>query len=1805
MKFQPFAVRNSLLILAALVTFCFLNPEASAQEKSSPEKKATPAAKFPAAKRQAPEPSSADADADFESALDADKEESGKEKDAAKATKTDKDGPNAIRKREEWFYKQRSSANGHIPAGARVKALEHMQRRLEAEGRLVRRADGSFAEVAPRSTAVTPFAMPVTNTWSSIGPTPTAGGFFSPVTGRITTIAIDPTDATGNTLLIGGALGGIWRSTNAGASWTAEGDQDPSLAMGSIAFAPSAPATVYAGTGEQASIGFDIYYGAGVLKSTNGGQTWTQTCTTAGPTCPFIGPYSNATPFGFFTLGGTRISYVAVNPTNPAMVLVGAQTQFAEGPTEGVYCSSDSGGTWSLVAAASGEMSTFVGFASPTVAFAALGNPFGSKTGKNGIYKSTNANSCALTFSALTTGLPPENTMGRIDMGISPLFATDNTIYASIADGTNQSSPNLGVWVTTNGGTSWTLTTAPDICTAQCWYDNVVKVDPNGGAHAFFGGSAVSTGSGPIWVVRTANTGASWSSIVPAVTGPGLPHVDNHAMAFIKLSTGKIRMYLGNDGGIWRTDDAEATSVTWTNLNNSPLTLTQFYPALSIHPSSQAVAFAGAQDNGSQIYLGPPGLAWNDNGICGDGTGTAIDNVFPSTVYVSCNGLNLAVSTQNGQPNTFLTAVNGINPGDNSSFVPPFVTDPSTANTVYAGSTKVYQSVNTGNSWTALSGDLVNGASPIFDNLSALAVAPGNSKVMYTGANTGQVFVATNVAPGTGAFAQVTGQASLPPRQVSAISVDPNVATGLTAYAAFSGFAFGSDLKGHLFKTADGGATWTDVSCTVASCLTPAASDLPNTPVNDVVIDPDISGTLYAATDIGVYQGTCTTTCTWSPLSTGLPRSAVLSLKLHHASRTLRAATHGRGAWDIVLNNFTFPGPHISSITPVSAPAGTGASIGLTVNGNGLLGGAVQWNGATTGVTQGGGGTDTTLTATIAPSLTGGGGAPQITVKTAAGTSNPLTFTVLGSTPTITSVSPTNKPVNSPTTQITVTGTGFASNATVLMNPDVGGTAIPTTFVSTTQLTAMVPASFMANFGSTNSVGVQNPPPGGGTTTSGSNPVALPTFVVVAPAPINDNFASAINITSTTFADTKDSSGATSQTNDPPPATVSACVPNGSGLANTIWYKVAPTGTGLANIDTIGSSYDSVLSVWSGTSQSALTAVACNDDINPGIVTVSQLTGVTLNAGTTYFIMVSSFGALDPNPIAFGGKSILNFAFTGTIGGNPAPTITSLSPNNTAAGGTSFVLNVTGTNFVAGATVNFGANPALTPSAITPTLITVTVPAGDIAAAGTPGVTVTTVGGTSNSVTFTINAAAAAPTITTISPTSATAGGAAFPLTINGTNFVAGATVNFGANPALTPTSIAATQIMVTIPAGDIATAGTPGVTVTTGGGTSNSVTFTINSAANPVPTITTISPTSATAGGAAFTLTINGTNFVGSSKVTFGTNAGLVPTSVTGTTIMVTIPASAIASAGTPVVIVTNPSPGGGPSNSVNFTVNPATTGTFTVTGTALTVATVAGQTATGTSTIKVTPSGTFGSALPVIVTCPTAPAGVTCSPLTITILQGTNPAPISMPLTVNVTGPSTTLSASTATAMRALYAASIVPSGGGKAWWMLSAGAGFGSIFLLFLPGRKRYRAALGLGLVCVLSFTLGCSSAGGGGTNPVATTTKVSVTSTKVPSGTNVALAITVTASVGANGQVQLFDGSTTLGAPVTVTNGSTTIMNALAVGTHSISAHYLGDSKTMASQSGTLNVTVTGGPVPISITTSPAATPAAPPINITIN
>jgi len=290
--------------------------------------------------------------------------------------------------------------------------------------------------------------------------------------------------------------------------------------------------------------------------------------------------------------------------------------------------------------------------------------------------------------------------------------------------------------------------------------------------------------------------------------------------------------------------------------------------------------------------------------------------------------------------------------------------------------------------------------------------------------------------------------------------------------------------------------------------------------------------------------------------------------------------------------------------------------------------------------------------------------------------------------------------------------------------------------------------------------------------------------------------------------------------------------------------------------------------------------------------------------------------------------------------------------------------------------------------------------------------------------------------------------------------------------------------------------------------------------------------------------------------------------------------------------------------SSAAAVAITVTSSGSFTIGGSAATA--TAG--ASGTSTITVTPTGGFTGT--VNVTCPAAPLppGVTCTPNPLAI-NVTGTSAVTGSLTLSVSAPSSTLTASAAAPSdRILYAAGAIPPSEGKGWWTLSAGTGLAALLLVLLPGRNRHRVALGLGLVCLFSFALGCGGygGGGGGGGPVATTTKITVTSTKVANGTNIAFSIAVTSSgTAANGQVQLFDGTSTLGSPVSAVNGTANISNAgLAVGTHSISAHYLGDTYTMASQSGALNIAITGQ-TSFTLSASPAASNGTPTVNITIN
>jgi len=290
--------------------------------------------------------------------------------------------------------------------------------------------------------------------------------------------------------------------------------------------------------------------------------------------------------------------------------------------------------------------------------------------------------------------------------------------------------------------------------------------------------------------------------------------------------------------------------------------------------------------------------------------------------------------------------------------------------------------------------------------------------------------------------------------------------------------------------------------------------------------------------------------------------------------------------------------------------------------------------------------------------------------------------------------------------------------------------------------------------------------------------------------------------------------------------------------------------------------------------------------------------------------------------LAFYAVSVLfTFALIGCGDSSSTPTITSLSPASVNAGSSTFTLTVTGTGFSSGAAVQWNGSARST-TVVSATQVTAIIPATDVASAGTAHVTVLSKGKTSTASSFTINAPVnpnPVPAVSSLSPVTAVAGGAAFSLTVNGGNFVSGATVQWD-GATRTTSFVSSTQLTASITAADISSAGSKAITVVNpspGGGASNAVAFTITS---PRPTLSSLSPATATAGGAAFTLTVNGSDFLAGAAIAW--NGSTRPTTVVSATQLTSsITVADIATAGTAQVDVVQGSLRS--TNQLNFTVN------------------------------------------------------------------------------------------------------------------------------------------------------------------------------------------------------------------------------------------------------------------------------------------
>jgi photosystem II stability/assembly factor-like uncharacterized protein len=743
---------------------------------------------------------------------------------------------NALR-RFQYFYEQRAYPNQQIPPGAMQKARQDLAKQ------------------------VSPATQPAfdQNLWTPIGPSQIS---TNPTTsGRINTIAVDPTNT--NIIYIGAATGGVWKSMDGGNTWTPLTDTQCSVAMGSIAIDPSNPLVVYAGTGEE-NFSPDSYYGCGVLKSTDGGNTWTQ-----------IG----ASVFAPAGAAGAGIGKIVIHPTVTGTLHVASNF--------GLYRSTDGGSTFNQVLGSSSNSrpatDVVIDPVTPSTMYAALGYPGGGAS-FNGVYKSTDTGA---TWTQLAGGLPTSN-VGRISLAVAA--SASGTVYASVQNAPQESSPLfgklLGIWKTTNFGTSWTLLSAPAVsCSNQCFYDMYVAVDPFNANTIYFGGFSV---------YKSTDGGSTFSDIGSAI------HEDQHALMFQPNNTNTI--YVGNDGGVFMSTDGGST---WKSLNTN-LAITQFYPGLALHPSNSSIAMGGTQDNGVNWTTGS--TVWNQL-LDGDGGFTAFDLTTPTTGYAEAQWITNSqfsgprLSTNVGVSG-FNLITNGINLGDNALFVPPLVMSRSSSQTLYFGTNKVYKTTNQGTNWQASGTTIVSEITN--RGVTAIAEAPSNANVIYAGSYDG-IYKSTD---GNATYASIS--TGLPNRVPTSLSVHPTDAN--TAFATFSSFG-----TGHVFKTTDGGTSWANIS-----------GNLPNIPTNSIVLDPSApTMEIMVGTDLGVYR-THDGGMTWIPFNNGLPNVPVVDLKYNATAGLVVAATHGRGVWKTSAGSVQPSAPTVTAIRPTTGTTLGGTPVTIT-----------------------------------------------------------------------------------------------------------------------------------------------------------------------------------------------------------------------------------------------------------------------------------------------------------------------------------------------------------------------------------------------------------------------------------------------------------------------------------------------------------------------------------------------------------------------------------------------------------------------------------------------------------------------------------------------------------------------------------------------------------------------------------------------------------------------------------------------------------------------------------------------------------
>jgi len=665
--------------------------------------------------------------------------------------------------------------------------------------------------------------------WTQVGPTN--------VPGRVLAVDVHPSEP--NTIYIGSAMGGVHKSIDRGRSWIPIFDEVGILPIGAIEIDPTDPQTIYVGTGEAGPLHYFLL-GNGVYKSTSAGETWEH-----------IGLADSGT-----------VGRIIVDPQNPDRVFVAAAGRLMKGPDDsrGLYRSEDGGATWERVL-----------YINPDTGIADLA--FHSQSGimlasaweyrwgyDSGIWRSEDRGETWTHISG-TGGLPARSTQHRkITLTIG---STHTTAYAAYC-GRNRFGTGRfeGLWRSDDLGVTWRQVDNGQLEQAYShshWpyssgsYFGGVQVSPTNPEVIFVQGVS-------LW--RSRNGGASWDDIYGAVgMNTGLPHIDHHDLCFLPEDDDVF--YLGCDGGVWYTEDQ---GDTWEALDD--LANTQFY-RIEIDFLNPWRIYGGSQDNGT--IVSPTGSPDDWHMIQnGDGGPAIVDHTNSDIVYVTWFGFPIYKSTNGGA--SFREVMNGIDPSDSSNIeVVPLEMDAHDPRVLYFGTNRVYRSTTGAEYWQPISPTLTQG----WSFLTAIGLSSSDNQVVYAGGATGEIWVTTN---GGGSWNWI--DASLPNRWVTRVAVDPEDAA--VAYVTLSGYEMTAITTPHIYRTTDYGETWTDIS-----------SNLPDAPINDVIVDPFRTETLYVGTDVGVFRSN-DLGAHWTTFGSGMPINVVTDLDYHPPTRMLVAGTYGR-----------------------------------------------------------------------------------------------------------------------------------------------------------------------------------------------------------------------------------------------------------------------------------------------------------------------------------------------------------------------------------------------------------------------------------------------------------------------------------------------------------------------------------------------------------------------------------------------------------------------------------------------------------------------------------------------------------------------------------------------------------------------------------------------------------------------------------------------------------------------------------------------------------------------------------------------